>query len=161
MNLRFGLFLVEQGVLTCDQFCGLVKIQQQSAPALSSVALQINAMTIRQVVQVYDAMQLESNANFLDVGARLGILDANSSRELRQAQELMVPTIESLLVDCDLLTSNQVRTLTQHFLRAEQTGQSIATQPTTNSEFTTARPRQPKFQRRPIIVQNAMESMVE
>ncbi|MEZ6094877.1 MAG: hypothetical protein R3C03_11695 [Pirellulaceae bacterium] len=158
MNLRFGIFLVEQGIITCDQFCGLIKIQQQSSPAVSSIALQRNLLSIRQVAQVYEAMQRSDSEDFLATAQQLGMLNAKQSEELSQVQEWTVPSIETLVVDCELMTEPQAQMLLHHFNRMTKAIASQGKSTASSNEVATpevrTKPPQPKFRSRPIIVQN-------
>lgn len=164
MSLRFGLFLVEQGLITCDQFCGLIKIQQQSAPSSSSIALQKNALSIRQVAKVYEALESMPQQGFLAAAQQLGFLDAITARQIQILQEWMVPSIESLIVDCELLTAGQLKMLKLHFDRTQQSetleteDSQAASEPAAanTSEIRSPgfKPPQPKFVSRPVVVKS-------
>jgi hypothetical protein len=51
MSLKFGIYLVEQRIISPEQFCGLVKIQQEATMSLATIALRKNILTIKQVAQ--------------------------------------------------------------------------------------------------------------
>ncbi|MFN9753000.1 MAG: hypothetical protein ACK57U_16625, partial [Planctomycetota bacterium] len=72
MSLNFGLYLVEQGVISCDQFCGLVKVQQMALPTPASVAIRSNLLTVRQVGQVLSLMELNPGRTFFEAARSLG-----------------------------------------------------------------------------------------
>ena len=57
MSLKFGIYLVEQRIISPEQFCGLVKIQQESAKSMATLALRKNMMTIKQVARVLDIQE--------------------------------------------------------------------------------------------------------
>lgn len=126
MSIKFGLFLVEQGILSCDQFCGLLKIQQMAAPSPASVAIRRNLMTVKQVGQILGLIELNPEIDFVEAGKRLGIIGATEQQRLEQEQQLLLPTIPFLLVECGLLRVNQVETLTRGFEKA-QSRESAAT----------------------------------
>ena len=56
MSLKFGIYLVEQRIVTPEQFCGLVKIQQESTRSLASLAIANNFLTMKQVSRVLDGV---------------------------------------------------------------------------------------------------------
>lgn len=118
MSIKFGLFLVEQGIISCDQFCGLLKIQQMAAPSPASVAIRRNLMTVKQVGQILGLIELNPELDFVEAGKRLGIIGATEQQRLEQEQQLLLPTIPFLLVECGLLRVNQVETLTRSFEKA-------------------------------------------
>lgn len=119
MSIKFGLFLVEQGIISCDQFCGLLKIQQLAAPSPASVAIRRNLMTVKQVGQILGLIELNPELDFMEAGKRLGIIGPADQQRLEQEQQLLLPTIPFLLIECGLLRSNQVETLTRSFEKAQ------------------------------------------
>ncbi len=115
MSLSFGLFLVEQGVLTCDQFCGLVKIQQMAVPSPASVAIRSNLLTVRQVGQVLGLIELDPGRGFVDAARSLGFLGADGQSRLEHEQQRLLPSLGCLLIECGVLTGQQVETLQRAF----------------------------------------------
>lgn len=115
MSLNFGLYLVEQGVISCDQFCGLVKVQQMAVPSPASVAIRSNLLTVRQVGQILSLMELNPGRTFLEAARGLGFLAADGQQRLEQEQQKRLPSIPFLLVECGLLTSRQVETMHRAF----------------------------------------------
>ena len=73
MSLKFGIYLVEQRVISAEQFCGLVKIQQESAQTMATIALRKNLMTIKQVNFVLDQMESKPGMNFEDMAFEKGL----------------------------------------------------------------------------------------
>lgn len=119
MSIKFGLFLVEQGIISCDQFCGLLKIQQMAAPSPASVAIRRNLMTVKHVGQILGLIELNPGLDFVEAGKRLGIIGAAEQQRLEQEQQLLLPTIPFLLVECGLLRVNQVEALARSFEKAQ------------------------------------------
>jgi hypothetical protein len=133
MSIKFGLFLVEQGIISCDQFCGLLKIQQMAAPSPASVAIRRNLMTVKQVGQILGLIELNPELDFVEAGKRLGIIGSTEQQRLEQEQQLLLPTIPFLLVECGLLRANQVETLTRSFEKAQSRESLAATASTQQS----------------------------
>jgi hypothetical protein len=118
MSLNFGLYLVEQGVISCDQFCGLIKVQQMAVPSPASVAIRSNLLTVRHVGQILNLMELNPGRTFIEAARSLGLLGADGQQRLEQEQQKLLPSIPFLLVECGLLSSRQVETLQQAFERS-------------------------------------------
>lgn len=173
MSLKFGIYLVEQRIVTPEQFCGLIKIQQESARALPTIALRKNLMTIRQVADVIDVVTNEPHREFQTVATEMGYLHPKEAEYLLQVQQTTAEPIRSLAVECGLLTERQAAVLFLHFQKTsvkqqqpagtpeaasptiiETDSDQSADQPTGNtSQPSTARPKRPNFRRRPVIIE--------
>ena len=121
MSLKFGIYLVEQRVISAEQFCGLVKIQQESAQTMATIALRKNLMTIKQVNFLLDQMEVTSGMSFEDMAFEKGLIDAQDLNVMRQTKEVSCPPIRQLLVECGLLTRHQAKVLFEHFGKQGQT----------------------------------------
>lgn len=160
MSLKFGLWLVEQGLVSCDQFCGLVKIQQESLPSPSTVAFRANLMTLRQVSTVQEQIASSQGGDFLEIAGSLGFINGKTAETILQLQSLSATSIESLCVLCGLLSKEQARVLKRHFQQGKNTtqtsGQKVAETETSQSPPANqdkAHPvPEPKFRQRPVIV---------
>jgi hypothetical protein len=115
MSLQFGLYLIEQGVITCDQFCGLVGIQQQMIPAPSTVALQRDLLTIRQVARVYDELEKNRGISFLTASVELQYLTKQQAQMIEKLSELLGPSFDDMLVECRVMTRKQTDRLRTQF----------------------------------------------
>lgn len=176
MSLKFGIYLVEQRIVTPEQFCGLIKIQQESARALPTIALRKNLMTIRQVANVIDVITESPHREFQVVATEMGYLHAKEADYLLQVQQNTADTIRALAVECGLLTERQAAVLFLHFQKTtfkqqtaapaettEATADSVVpatAQPATGQETesgtstaTPSRPKRPNFRRRPVIIE--------
>lgn len=163
MSLKFGIYLVEQRIVTAEQFCGLIKIQQESTRALPTLALQKSLMTIRQVADVLEAVEKSSGKDFQRLAMDMGYLHAKEAEYLLQVQQSTAETIRALAVECGLLTERQASVLFLHFQktvskRTETVRAPAATQQTSKPAASTptappTRPKQPNFRRRPMIIE--------
>lgn len=163
MSLKFGIYLVEQRVISPEQFCGLVKIQQESMMTLASIAVRRNALTIRQVSAILDLHSENPENLFGDIALELNLIDRAQLNQLLHAQQGTCPSIRQLLIECGLLTARQARVLFMHFEKnvAKMANEAARTRPVdatgsptaaTNAESSNAdslAPRQPKFNSRP------------
>ena len=165
MSLKFGIYLVEQRVISAEQFCGLVKIQQESSHTMATIALRSNIMTIKQVSNLHAEMENRTDIKFEDLAFEKGMIDLTDLNVMLQSKEVSCPPIRQLLVECGLLTQHQTRVLFEHYEKQGYTSvqheAASAAMPKPNIGKTltptqTAKPEssmpQPKFQqRRPVI----------
>lgn len=161
MSLKFGIYLVEQRIISPEQFCGLVKIQQEASASLATVAIRKNLLTIKQVATVLDQQELSPGKPFTQIALENDFIDRDDAELLLQEQTHSAPSIRKLVQECGLLTERQCNVLHQHFQRIgtrpiANTNQQNQQQPgTIGVEETTKRndgPRAPKFKQRPVIV---------
>ena len=163
MSLKFGIYLVEQRIVTAEQFCGLVKIQQESTRALPTLALQKSLMTIRQVANVLEAIEKSPDKDFQRLAIEMGYLHAKEAEYLLQVQQSTAETIRALAVECGLLTERQASVLFLHFqknvskkstaVQAPAASQQTAKPKPSPPRESTSRPKQPNFRRRPMIIE--------
>ena len=163
MSLKFGIYLVEQRIVTTEQFCGLVKIQQESTRALPTLALQKSLMTIRQVANVLEAIEKSPDKDFQRLAIEMGYLHAKEAEYLLQVQQSTAETIRALAVECGLLTERQASVLYLHFQKNISKKKPTAEAPAASQQPAqpnaleprepTSRPKQPNFRRRPMIIE--------
>ena len=153
MSLKFGIYLVEQRVISAAQFCGLVKIQQDSAQTMATIALRKNLMTIKQVNFLLDQMEAKPGIYFEVMALEKGLIDSHDLNILQQARETSCPPIRQLLVECGLLTHHQTKVLNEHFQKLGQaTANRAAT--TTHAAAGSATPK-PYMRKTPASAQQA------
>ena len=160
MSLKFGIYLVEQRIITPEQFCGLVKIQQETTVSLANVAIRKNLLTIKQVANVLDELEETPSKTFEQVAMEKDLLDKADVAQLLQYQLESCTPIRTLVAECGLLTERQASVLYHHFDRnpssapaSQPAPPATAPQtPTTHAPTKSARPPRPKFRSRPVIV---------
>lgn len=164
MSLKFGIYLVEQRIISPEQFCGLVKIQQEATMSLATIALRMNMLTIKQVANVLDVAEVTPQKSFLKIAMEQDLIDRADADQMLHFQQNHCPSIRKLIVECGLLTQRQTSVLFLHFERngstPAQTKPKIKVQPHPTpqpmpAEPITAQPaavRQPKFRQRPAVV---------
>ena len=163
MSLKFGIYLVEQRIVTPEQFCGLVKIQQETTMSLANVALRKNMLTIKQVADVLDQMESDPSKSFQEVVVEKDLLDGADAAQLLQYQMETCSPIQKLVVECGLLTERQATVLNHHFernpiaapvpMKETDTTPPVPATPAPPARTPyQSRPRRPKFRSRPVIV---------
>ncbi len=162
MSLKFGIYLVEHKIISPEQFCGLVKIQQESLVSPAAVAIRKNMMTIRQVSEVLDQQELDSEKSFIEIAINSDYLDRADAEQLFQEQQKSSPSIRELVQQCGLLTGPQMAILFEHFLKSCQRTTPWSAKAPSDSEnvkrtveapaVKSLPPRAPKYKQRPVIV---------
>ena len=166
MSLKFGIYLVEQRIVSPEQFCGLVKIQQESTRSLASLAIAHNYLTMKQVSRIIDEVD-GNDSQFVEMAVSRGMMDRTDAAHLVRLQERSGDPIRSLAVECGLLTARQCEVLFNHFNRYGTRKIKLKKAPAVASHATPApkaplRPKEPgaeqtkpapspKFRKRPLI----------
>ena len=156
MSLKFGIYLVEQRIISPEQFCGLVKIQQEASSTAASLAIRKNILTIKQVAKLLDIVEGTPGSSFINEALAQNAINEHQAQQLLLAQQNSCPSITKLVIECGLLTQRQTTVLYHHFER----GQNQVNRPAPATPQTTpaapapakSTPRQPKFRKRPVIV---------
>jgi hypothetical protein len=170
MSLKFGIYLLEHRVISPEQFCGLVKIQQDTTLSLPNIAIRNNLMTIKQVARVLSAQESQPGRSFIEVALQENLIDSHDVQRLLHEQQQSSPSIQRLLVECGLLNEHQTEVLFRNFEKLAARGlyqqlslarDPVADQPEIDRSVAgtevTFLPPQPKFSQRPIVVQPVAE----
>jgi len=165
MSLKFGIYLVEQRIVTPEQFCGLVKIQQESTRSIASLAIKHNILTIKQVSRLQDLARIRG-VQLIEIATEDKLVDRADADRLTRLQEQSGESIRSLAVECGLLTDRQAEVLFNHFLRHGSRAISLSHRQPIQKAQGVIRPKQkmdaaqskpptpsPKFRKSPIISQ--------
>ncbi len=166
MSLKFGIYLVEQRIISPEQFCGLVKIQQEATMSMATIAIRKNFMTIKQVAQVLDLAEAHPDKSFVTIARQEDLIDNADADQMLHIKEMSSPSIRQLVVECGLLTQRQAAVLYLHFEKHGANGSQqskAARQPkpefvqpeATESAPAEAGPRPPKFQQHPVVARQA------
>ena len=157
MSLKFGIYLVEQRIISPEQFCGLVKIQQDALATLATMAIRKNMLTIKQVANVLDQQELTPAKSFVQIAVELDYLDRADAKQLMHDQQASAPTIRKLAQECGLLTERQCSVLFQHYQkigsrRLPMAETMVAEAVAENQPVESKGPKTPKFKQKPVIV---------
>ncbi|MDA7906531.1 hypothetical protein N9B43_06475, partial [Mariniblastus sp.] len=117
MSLKFGIYLVEQRVISPEQFCGLVKIQQESTMSLPTISLRKNILTIKQVAQVLGEIEHDAEKTFIQSAMELDFLNRVEADQILQFQQEKCQPLRKLIVKCGLLSQRQCSILFLYFER--------------------------------------------
>lgn len=166
MSLKFGIYLVEQRIVSPEQFCGLVKIQQESTRSLASLAIAHNYLTMKQVSRIIDEVD-GNDSQFVEMALSKGMMERTDAAHLERLKEQSGDSIRHLAVECGLLTDRQCEVLFNHFNRygSRKIKMKRAPVATSNTSDLTPIPKaplkpnteqpkpapSPKFRKRPLI----------
>ena len=168
MSLKFGIYLVEQRIITPEQFCGLVKVQQEAMMSTATIAIRRNVLTINQVARIMDIQEESPEKTFIQVAIENDLMNEADANFLQRTQELTCPKIRKLVVECGLLAERQAAVLFHHFerLAANPIGDKPKSETPKRQIESPAQspkgvgPRAPKFQQKPVIVNPYSENAV-
>ena len=155
MSLKFGIYLVEQRIISPEQFCGLVKIQQEASASAASLAIRKNILTIKQVAKLLDVVQANPGKSFINLALERNLIGEAQAQQLLLAQQSSCPSITKLVIECGLLTQRQTTVLFHHFERGQTQANRAITPEAPRAKPpapTSSSPRQPKFRKRPVVV---------
>ena len=155
MSLKFGIYLVEQRIISPEQFCGLVKIQQEATMSLATIAIRKNLLTIREVATILDVQEVHPGKSFVQIALENDFLDRADAEQLLHFQQLSCLSIQHLAIECGLITRSQANALQRHFSRDRN--QTVEPVETTPERPPSSRPRQPKFKQRPVVVRQEQD----
>ena len=119
MSLKFGIYLVEQRIISPEQFCGLVKIQQEASASAASLAIRKNILTIKQVATLLDVVEANPGKSFINLALERNLIVEAQAQQLLLAQQNSCPSITKLVIECGLLTQRQTTVLFHHFERGQ------------------------------------------
>jgi hypothetical protein len=106
--MQFAMYLVDNGVLSCDEYYEAAKLQQHSRPQLGALAIEARLMTVKQLFAVLSLQCDEPNTRFGELAVRLGFLTAEDLTQLLAEQERRAKPLIDVLVDEDFLSAEDV-----------------------------------------------------
>ena len=168
MSLKFGIYLVEQRIISPEQFCGLVTIQQEASMSMATIAIRKNFMTIKQVAMVLDIAESHPEKSFISIALEQDLIDRADADQMLHFQQISSPSIRKLVVECGLLTQRQTAVLFMHFEKQSTASPApVQREPQPQPEVVINQPapqveatqhpglRQPKFQQHPIVTRQS------
>jgi hypothetical protein len=110
--MQFGIYLVENGVLSCEEFYEALKLHVRSRPQLGALAIQTRKLNFRQVFAILRAQCDAPNELFGELATSLGYLTQDDLAQLLAEQEQRSLPFKQALVDSDILSEDVVE---QHY----------------------------------------------
>ena len=145
MNIRFGIFLVENKYITANQFVQLVKKQLELREAVGQTALRNGLMTIEQVYQTLALRSKDDSLSFGKAAVQLGFLTSAQYSQLLVAQARNDVGLKELIIRNGWLSRARLDQLFQQFRSGDKSEVRIApTRPKRpNIKALTKKPRRP------------------
>jgi hypothetical protein len=97
--MQFAMYLVENGVISCEEFFEALKLQLHSRPQLGALAIDTRRLTFRQVSAILRVQCEEPNELFGEIAVRLGYLTEEQLAELLAEQASRAQPLAEVLVE--------------------------------------------------------------
>ena len=105
--MRFGVFLVEQGVVSAEQLFEAVSRQVQDRVSLGQLAMESAHLTKIHVLHIL-SIQSKQQKMFGQIALELGYLDKATLADLLLAQDERLQPISNILVAMGAVTRSQM-----------------------------------------------------
>jgi len=127
--MQFGMYLVENGVITCEDFYEALKLQLGTRPQLGALAIEKRKLTMRQVLSVLQAQSDTPDEKFGELALKRGYLTEADLAWLLHEQSVRVKPFGELLVDMGVMSADEME---RHYREYRQ-----ALEPTEDAELMT------------------------
>src|SRR3712207_5774326 len=84
--MQFAMYLVDNGVISCEEFFEALKLQLHSRPQLGALAIETRRLSFRQVFAILRTQCDEPNELFGEIAVRLGFLTQDDVAQLLAEQ---------------------------------------------------------------------------
>jgi len=102
--MQFAMYLVDNGVINCDEFFEAMKLQMKTRPQLGALAMETRKLSCRQVFSILRAQCDEPNTLFGELAMRLGYLSEQELSDLLAEQAVRVKPLIDILAENDILS---------------------------------------------------------
>ena len=103
--MQFAMYLVDNGVISCEEFFEAFKLQLHSRPQLGALAIETRRLSFRQVFSILRTQCDEPNTMFGELAVRLGYLTEEDIAQLLAEQAGRAMPLLEVLVENGFLTS--------------------------------------------------------
>lgn len=118
--MQFGIYLVENGVISRDEFYEALKFQQNSRPQLGALALERRKLTMRQVFTVLRNQGDSPSEYFGELAVKAGFLTAEQLAQLVLEQATRSKPFAEVLVDLGILPRDAVNRYAREYRRSAE-----------------------------------------
>ncbi len=122
--MQFGMYLVDNGVISCEEFFEAVKLQLHSRPQLGALAIDTRRLSFRQVSRVLREQCDEPNQMFGEIAVRLGYLSEEELSTLLDEQAARELPLDEVLVEHGFLSREAVEYHFTEFRRCMKDAES-------------------------------------
>jgi hypothetical protein len=110
--MHFGMYLVDNGVITCEEFYEALKLHMHSRPQLGALAIQTRRLSFRQVFGILRSQCDSPNELFGELAISLGYLTHEDLTQLLAEQATRAKPFAQILVELEILRADQAE---QHY----------------------------------------------
>jgi hypothetical protein len=110
--MQFGIYLVENGIISTEEFFEATKLHLRSRPQLGSLAIQTRKLNFRQVFAILRAQCDSPNELFGELAVSLGYLTQEDLSQLLSEQAMRSKGFVDVLVESGLMSADLVE---QHY----------------------------------------------
>jgi hypothetical protein len=124
--MLFGIYLVENGVISCEEFYEALKLQLRTRPQLGSLAIEKRLLSVRQVFAILRSQCDSTEDLFGRLAVKLGYLAPEALRQLTEEQSRRVRPFSEILVESGILSSDEVERHLSDYRQAMENADSAA-----------------------------------
>lgn len=103
--MQFAMYLVDNGVISCEEFFEALKLQMNTRPQLGALAIETRRLTFRHVFAILRAQCDEPNTMFGELAVRLGYLSEQDVTKLLAEQASRAMPLLEVLVENGFLSA--------------------------------------------------------
>lgn len=121
--MQFGIYLIDQGLITATQFVDALRQQQVQRVPLGQLAIECGKLSVRQVYEVLRMQATSEHDRFGEAAIELGMLTPTDVAELLMEQTDRRPSLGKILVAMGAIDREQYEEALAGFRRlAERRG---------------------------------------
>ena len=106
--MQFGMYLVDNGLLSTQAFYKALKLQMRSRPPLGTMAIQTRKLTVKQMFVILQEQCDTPNQMFGEIAVRLGYLTNDDLNLLLEEQSRHMAGLRDILVEHSFLPADVI-----------------------------------------------------
>jgi len=118
MSLKFAFTLLDNKIITSDQFIELVRVHEDSKLPPVAIALSQSMVTIQQVKAIMKRQEQKPDRSFGRVATELGIWNSIDCERMAHVQDKTRRSIRSIVVEKGICSEGQVQAI-ERILKAD------------------------------------------
>lgn len=118
--MQFGVYLVDNDLITPDEFFEAVKLQLRTRPQLGALAIECRKLNVRQVFSLLRRQCDAPTEMFGDLAIQAGLLTAAEVEELIEEQLRRVRPVRDLLIEMGIFSAEEANQFHADFRRSMQ-----------------------------------------
>lgn len=106
--MQFGMYLVDNGLLSTQAFYKALKLQMKSRPQLGTIAIQTRRLTVKQMFVILQEQCDTPQQMFGEIAVRLGYLTSEDLNQLLEEQSQHMASLRDVLVEHGFLAAHVI-----------------------------------------------------